>query len=141
MDNIFQVFVYGRRVQFYETDAQGIVHHSNYFRYFEEARGELLRSLGFPYSELRKEGIDVVLLSADCEFIKPLHYDEEFEVRLYLSHIDRFFFSFRYELYSGAILKAKGKTKHAVLSNGKLASIPPAIVRAITEFFLGPCKR
>ncbi|RMH80812.1 MAG: acyl-CoA thioesterase [Acidobacteria bacterium] len=135
------MFVYARRVQFYETDAQGIVHHSNYFRYFEEARGELLRSLGLPYSELRKEGIEVVLLHADCEFIKPLYYDEEFEVRLYLSHMDRFFFSFGYEIYSGTILKAKGKTKHAVLSKGKLVSLPSAIVRAITEFFLGPCKR
>ncbi|MFZ8784978.1 hotdog domain-containing protein, partial [Thermocrinis sp.] len=38
--------IYRRRVQFYETDAQGVMHHSNYFRLFEEARGELLRSLG-----------------------------------------------------------------------------------------------
>jgi hypothetical protein len=41
------------------------MHHSNYFRLFEEARGELLRSLGIPYSKLREEGYEVVLLEAE----------------------------------------------------------------------------
>ncbi|RMH07556.1 MAG: acyl-CoA thioesterase, partial [Aquificota bacterium] len=79
------MFVYRRRVQFYETDAQGIVHHSNYFRYLEEARGEFLRGLCLPYSELREKGYEVVLLSAECQFLNPLLYDQEVEVRLSLS--------------------------------------------------------
>jgi len=49
--------IYRRRVQFYETDAQGVMHHSNYFRLFEEARGELLRSLGFPTPNLGKRAM------------------------------------------------------------------------------------
>jgi len=64
--------IYRRRVQFYETDAQGVLHHSNYFRLFEEAQGRsYLRSLGVPYSKLREEGYEVVLLEAECRFKKP----------------------------------------------------------------------
>ena len=114
-------------MQFYETDAQGIVHHSNYFRYLEEARGELLRSLGFPYSDIRRMGYEVVLLSASCDFLKPLFYDQELEVRLFLSHIDRFTFSFEYELWAEGIKRAKATTRHAVIRDGKLASIPKEI--------------
>ncbi|MFN3869863.1 MAG: acyl-CoA thioesterase [Aquificaceae bacterium] len=132
------MFSYGRRVQFYETDAQGIVHHSNYFKYFEEARGELLRFLGFPYSKLREKGHEVVLLSASCHFFKPLYYDEEFTISLNLSHIDRFTFSFEYLLTSSSLLRAKGFTKHCVVKGGKIVSIPEEIRERIIQFSSNP---
>lgn len=135
------MFLYRRRVQFYETDAQGIVHHSNYFRYFEEARGELLRYLGFPYSKLREEGYEVVLLSAGCEFSKPLMYDQEFQIELTLSHIDRFSFSFEYELVFENTLRAKGRTKHCLVRGGKIVSVPPDVKEKLTGFFSGLCRR
>jgi acyl-CoA thioester hydrolase len=119
--------IYRRRVQFYETDAQGIVHHSNYFRYFEEARGDLLRSLGLPYSKLREEGYEVVLLSAFCEFKKPLFYDEEMLIKVSLSHIDRFTFSFDYQVCVEEELRAVGNTKHCILKNSKISSLPNII--------------
>jgi acyl-CoA thioester hydrolase len=119
--------IYRRRVQFYETDAQGIVHHSNYFRYFEEARGDLLRSLGLPYSKLREEGYEVVLLSAFCEFKKPLFYDEEMLIKVSLSHIDRFTFSFDYQVCVEEELRAVGNTKHCIIKNSKISSLPNII--------------
>jgi acyl-CoA thioester hydrolase len=119
--------IYRRRVQFYETDAQGIVHHSNYFRYFEEARGDLLRSLGLPYSKLREEGYEVVLLSAFCEFKKPLFYDEEMLIKVSLSYMDRFTFSFDYQVCVEEELRAVGNTKHCILKNSKISSIPNII--------------
>lgn len=134
------MFIYRRRVQFYETDAQGIVHHSNYFRYLEEARGELLRSLGYPYSRLREEGLEVVLISASCEFIKPLYYDEEFEVELGLPHLDRFTFSFQYTLMASGILRTKGNTKHCIIREGKITSIPLHLRERLIQFFSSPGK-
>ncbi|SNZ15183.1 acyl-CoA thioesterase [Hydrogenobacter hydrogenophilus] len=119
--------IYRRRVQFYETDAQGIVHHSNYFRYFEEARGDLLRTLGLPYSKLREEGYEVVLLSAFCEFKKPLFYDEEILIKISLSYIDRFTFSFDYQVFVEEELRAVGNTKHCILKDLKIRSIPNII--------------
>jgi len=125
--------IYRRRVQFYETDAQGIVHHSNYFRYFEEARGELLRSLGLPYSEIRREGYEVVLLEACCKFKRPLYYDDMVEIEISLENMDRFTFSFSYEVRVGGELKAEGSTKHCMVKDGKIVSLPEDIKRRLRE--------
>ena len=45
------------RVQYYETDKMGIVHHSNYVRYLETARTELFRDKGYAYDDMEKSGI------------------------------------------------------------------------------------
>ncbi len=127
------MILYRRRVQFYETDAQGVVHHSNYFRYFEEARGELLRSLGKPYSEIRKLGYEVVLLEASCTFKKPLFYDEEVQIKIGLEEVSRFTFSFSYEVYVDGQVRALGRTKHCMVKEGKLVSIPRDIKELLTQ--------
>ena len=119
--------IYRRRVQFYETDAQGIVHHSNYLRYFEEARGEFLRSIGMPYSEMRKLGYEVVLLSASCEFKKPLYYDEMVSIELNLKDLNRYAFEFEYRVLVENDLRATGNTRHCVVRGGKIVSIPQEI--------------
>ncbi|NPA41865.1 MAG: acyl-CoA thioesterase [Aquificae bacterium] len=119
--------LYTRRVQFYDTDAQGVVHHSNYFRYFEEARGEFLRELGFPYSKMRELGYEVVLLEACANFKKPLLYDEVVCINLNLESMDRFTFTFSYRVEVEGELRAEGKTKHCVVKEGKIVSIPQEI--------------
>jgi acyl-CoA thioester hydrolase len=119
--------IYRRRVQFYETDAQGVLHHSNYFKLFEEARGELLRSFGIPYSKLREEGYEVVLLEADCGFKKPIFYDEEVCVEIKLDSMDRYFFSFSYRLFVEDSLRAEGRTKHCFVKGSRLTSIPKKV--------------
>ena len=118
------MFVYRRRVHFYETDAQGFMHHSNYFRLFEETRGEFLRQLGFPYSELRKSGFEVVLIDAYAKYLRPVLYDDLLEVTLQLESLTRVKFSFLYTVSVGGELKAKGRTTHCVIKNGKPVRIP-----------------
>ncbi len=125
--------LYRRRVQFYDTDAKGIVHHSNYFRYFEEARGEYLRGLGMPYSAIRELGYEVVLLSASCDFKKPLLYDEVVDIELNLEDMDRFTFSFTYRVSVEGELRAEGRTKHCMVKEGKLVSIPRDIRELLTQ--------
>ncbi len=118
------MFVYRRRVHFYETDAQGFMHHSNYFRLFEETRGEFLRQLGFPYAELRKRGFEVVLIDAYAKYLRPVLYDDLLEVELKLEELTRVKFSFAYTVSVGGELKAKGRTTHCVIKNGKPVRIP-----------------
>ncbi len=125
--------LYRRRIQFYETDAQGVVHHSNHFRIFEEARGEFLRSLGIPYSSIREKGYEVVLLEACCTYKKPILYDEEVVVELRLGSMDRFTFEFSYRVRVGDELRAEGRTKHCMLKDGRLVSIPDFIRDRIRE--------
>ena len=118
------MFKYSRRVQFYETDAQGFMHHSNYFRLFEETRGEFLRNLGFPYSKLRDLGFEVVLIDAYAKYLRPIFYDDLVVVNLTLENLTKVKFIFSYTVSVGNELKAKGKTTHCVIRNGKPVKIP-----------------
>ena len=59
-------FTYERKANYYETDMMGVVHHSNYLRYFEEARIAFMDSLGIPYKELEENGIMSPVLSVQC---------------------------------------------------------------------------
>jgi len=115
--------LYKRRVQFYETDAQGIVHHSNYARYFEESRGELLRYLNLPYSHLRSLGYEVVLTEIYCKFKKPCYYDELLDIHVNVKELSKYFFAFSYEIQVNGEVRVLGETKHALLRDGKLVSI------------------
>ena len=64
------------RVQYYETDAMGIVHHSNYIRYFETARTEMMREYGYPYDVVEEAGVFMPTLSVSVEYKLPALYDE-----------------------------------------------------------------
>lgn len=64
------------RVQYYETDNMGIVHHSNYIRYFETARTEMFRMSGYSYDDMEKSGIYMPVLSVSADFRTPAVYDE-----------------------------------------------------------------
>ena len=70
------------RVRFAETDAMGIVHHSRYLPYFEEARVAYLRHVGHPYHEVRAEGIEMAVLEAFVQYRKPLEFDDVCDVHV-----------------------------------------------------------
>ncbi len=59
-------------VRYYETDQMAVVHHSNYIRYFELARDEMMVQLGFPIEKCESElGIMVPIISVECHFRHP----------------------------------------------------------------------
>ncbi|MCX7760617.1 MAG: acyl-CoA thioesterase [Hydrogenothermaceae bacterium] len=108
---------YTRKVNFYETDAQGIVHHSNYPRYFEECRGFYLENIGLPYHILRDEyNVDVVLLELNIRYMNPLRFGDKFKIEFRLDSIDSYFFSFKYEIYTDKKI-AEGFTKHCCVNS------------------------
>ena len=61
-------------VRYYETDQMGVVHHSNYIRYFEIARNEMMVQLGIPIEQCEsKLGVLVPIVSVECHFKHPAH--------------------------------------------------------------------
>ena len=73
--------VYRRRVTYPETDASGIVHFTNFFKYLEEAEHALWRAAGVSIAE-RSGGVGFPRVAASFEFRKPLRFEDEFEVHL-----------------------------------------------------------
>jgi YbgC/YbaW family acyl-CoA thioester hydrolase len=74
-------FVYPRRVQFPETDASGIVHFTNFFKYVEEAEHAMWRAAGVSINQHHR-GIGWPRVAASFEFRKPLRFEDEFEVHI-----------------------------------------------------------
>ena len=77
-----------RRVQFYETDAAGIVHFSWFFRYMEEAEHALWRAAGLSIHPGGSE-IGWPRVATAFEFKRPLKFEDEFEVQLRIAEITR----------------------------------------------------
>lgn len=58
-------------VRYYETDQMGIVHHSNYIRYFECGRTDMLKQLGLPMEKIEASGIMMPVVSVECRYRTP----------------------------------------------------------------------
>ena len=68
------------RIYVHETDAAGVVHHSNYLRFFEAGRIEYLRHIGQDYITFQNKGIGFVPIHIDIRYHKPLRQDDEYQV-------------------------------------------------------------
>ena len=61
-------FKYERKINYYETDRMGVVHHSNYIRFLEEARSRWMEDLNIPMEKLENEGFTIRRLEVDCKY-------------------------------------------------------------------------
>lgn len=64
------------RVRYQETDQMGVVYHANYLNWFEIGRTELIRQMGFPYTDIEAKGFLLPVIHAEIDFHKPAKYDD-----------------------------------------------------------------
>ena len=113
------------RVRFAETDAMGIVHHSRYLPYLEEARVAYLRHIGHPYSEWRDDGQDSAVLEAYLRYLKPLRFDDLIDVHLTLGAATRTTFQIAYLITLGGSTAAAAVTVHGMVNaQGRPVRLP-----------------
>ena len=75
------------RVRYAETDQMGVVYHGNYFAYFESARVESLRDLGYTYAEMEKAGVIMPIIEVQARFLRPALYDDLLTIRTTLKEL------------------------------------------------------
>lgn len=75
------------RVRYAETDQMGVVYHSNYFPYFETARAESIRQLGFTYADMEKMGIIMPVIEVQCRYLRPALYDDLLTIKVILKEL------------------------------------------------------
>jgi acyl-CoA thioester hydrolase len=113
------------RVRFAETDAMGIVHHSAYLLYLEEARVAYLRSIGRPYQELRGEGLDIAVLEVWVGYRMPVRFDEVVDIGVKLAATSRATFQMAYCLSVEGALRATAVTVHGCVDrSGRARRLP-----------------
>lgn len=70
------MMTYERKAFYHETDQMGVIHHSNYLRWLEEARIFFLDNLGLSYKKMEEIGIISPVVSIKLDYVKPVHFDD-----------------------------------------------------------------
>jgi len=128
-------FTITRRVEFNETDAAGIVHFSNFYRYMEYAEHAFFRSLGRSIADAELD-IGWPRVHSHCDFKKPLKFEDEVEIQLLVSAktSKSITYQFRFRVDNAEVARG-GFTVVCVRrteSGGmKAATIPPEIAALI----------
>ena len=103
------------KVRFAETDAQGIVHNSNYVVWFEIARVDYLERYAGGYQRLRDLGIEAVVLETHVRYLEPARFDERLQVHARCLDVRGARFRFEYSIERGGTTIADGWTAHATV--------------------------
>lgn len=86
------------RVEYHHTDQMGIVHHSNYVKFFEVARTEWLRAAGLTYAEMERRGVMMPIVEVQIKYRQPAYYDELITVRAEVDELPMARMTFRYAI-------------------------------------------
>ena len=86
------------RVEYHHTDQMGIVHHSNYIKFFEVARTEWLRSAGLTYAEMERRGVMMPSVEVNVKYRQPAYYDELITVKAIVEELPMARMVFKYEI-------------------------------------------
>ena len=131
-----------RRVQFSETDVAGLVHFSNFFRYFEDAEHELWRTAGLSIHP-EKSPIGWPRVAASCEFHRPLRFEQEFDVAVRIADMTRRTIEYAGEITRNGERVATATWKIACVTRFpdgsiKSAEIPPDVAGRLKRFEIAP---
>ena len=67
-------------IRYYETDQMGIVHHSNYIRFFECGRSDMMQKAGLPIEIIEKEGVMLPVISVECHYKHPAYMGDRIRI-------------------------------------------------------------
>lgn len=101
-------------VRYAETDMMGIVHHSRYYPWFEQARTEFIKNAGMSYRKMEEEGVLLPLTETHAKYIIPLKYEDEVKIITHMTRLRAASCEFGYEVYKGEELCTTGRTVHAI---------------------------
>lgn len=124
------------RVRYAETDAMGVVYHTNYIIWFEVGRGEYLREKGGEYREFEGKGFYLPVIEVDARFLAAARYDDVVVVRTSLQQFRSRSVTLHYEVLmkdTGQLL-VTGHTKHLCMDReGTVRRLPRELIDAFSS--------
>ena len=126
------------RVRYAETDKMGFVYYGNYPAYYEVARVEGFRALGFPYKEMEDAGIGMPVLTLQVKYHGPAKYDDLLTIKLMIPEMPRARMRFLYEIRNEAgELVNSGETILAFMNmeTGRPVKMPERMKASISPIF------
>jgi acyl-CoA thioester hydrolase, YbgC/YbaW family len=106
-------------VRYAETDKMGIVHHSNYFIWFEAGRTDFIKGSNISYSEMEENGILIPLAESNCKYIIGAKYEDELIIKTWVKQLTPVKVEFNYSVIRENDQKeiSKGSTLHVFVNN------------------------
>lgn len=124
------------RVIYADTDAMGIVYHTNYIKWFEIGRGELFRQIDMPYAWIEEQGYGMPLTEVFAHYLYPAEYDQVLLVETEIGYVKRASIRFNYAIWDENREKVlvEGHSVHAFVDKGrKIVRIPPFVLDRIKK--------
>ncbi len=126
------------RVRYAETDQMAYVYYGNYASYFEVARVETFRSIGFSYKELEQAGIMMPVLEFKTKYLKPAKYDDLLTIKVMIKEKPSLRIKFEYEVYNEEnILLTIAETTLVFVNSqsGKPSFLPEKFQTIVNSYF------
>lgn len=133
--------IYERTPHYYETDQMKIVHHSNYVRWFEEARIHHLDSIGIRFADLEAQGLVCPVLTLTAEYKRMVRFGESVKIYTRLHLYNGLRYGYAYEIRSSDTdeLCCSGTSTHCFLKEGRILRVKkerPDLDAVLMEQFL-----
>ncbi|GAA0177668.1 thioesterase family protein [Clostridium sediminicola] len=106
------------KVRYVETDQMAIVHHSNYYAWYEVGRTEFILKCGMSYRDMEKENVLLPVLETGCKHIEGAKYEDELIIETWIEEMNgaKLIFNYNVVRESDNKILAKGSTKHAFVN-------------------------
>ena len=126
---------YLRKPFYYETDQMGIINHTNYIHWVEEARTDFMEQIGFGYDKAAAAGIDFALLGLSCQYRSMVRFGETVQITLSLPQLTPTRITVAYEVrdLSTGALRTTGETQHCYFDSRRQR--PVALNRALPQLY------
>lgn len=122
------------RVRYKDTDRMGVVYYGNYLTFFEVARAEFMRDIGFPYSYLEGQGYTLVVTEAAAKYHANVGYDAVITIKTTISELGKVRIRFDYQVLDEEDrLIVSGHTVHACVNVKLKPSRIPAYLREVIQ--------
>ncbi len=136
--NIF-IRPYEHNAKYYETDQMGIIHHSNYIRWMEEARLDLMEQIGLSYKQMEEMEIISPVLTISCEYHSMVHFADTVIIEPKIVKYNGIKLELEYRITDKVTgeLRATGKSSHCFLNrcSGQPISLKRTYPELDTKFF------
>ena len=106
--------IYERKINYYETDKMGVVHHSNYIRFLEEARCYWMDKIGIPFSALEEKGVTIPVLGVNVEYKHHVTYGDSILIKVIIKECSGVRLTVKYDVRDKKTEKTviEAETKH-----------------------------
>ena len=137
-ESAIKIRPYEHHAKYYETDQMGIIHHSNYIKWMEEARMDLMEQIGLSYKQMEEMEIISPVLSVSCEYHSMVHFDDTVVIETKITKYNGIKMDVEYQMTDKETgeLRTTAKSSHCFLNRSvRPISLKRSYPEIDTKFF------